>query len=122
MSQINSCGNMVDARFMSTIETFGSFNAAVLATTRYVQPAPYGVVGPLLRPGRIVTSTTSAEADVAEQMAAPAQRRRRSRKCERYVKVSYQQVGFIWVGVTGRLTGCAHFTFCWPASASCWGS
>ena len=74
MSQINSCGNMVDARFMSTIETFGSSNAAVLATTRYVQPAPYGVVGPLLRPGRIVTSTTSAEADVAVQMAALAQR------------------------------------------------
>lgn len=74
VSQISSCGNMVDARFMSTIETFGSFNAAVLATTRYVQPAPYGVVGPLLRPGRIVTSTTSAEADVAEQMAALAQR------------------------------------------------
>lgn len=72
MSQINSCGNMVDARFRSTIETFDSSNAAVLATTRYVQPAPYGVVGPLLRPGRTVTSTTSAEADVAEQMAALA--------------------------------------------------
>jgi hypothetical protein len=43
-----------------------------VATTRYVQPAPYGVVGPLLRPGRTVTSTTSAEADVAEQMAALA--------------------------------------------------
>jgi hypothetical protein len=63
---------MVDARFRSTIETFDSSNAAVLATTRYVQPAPYGVVGPLLRPGRTVTSTTSAEADVAEQMAALA--------------------------------------------------
>lgn len=73
MSQISYCGKNVDARLKSTMETPRSDISDVLATTRYVHPAPYGVVGPPPSPGMTVTSTTSAEAVGATPVATAAQ-------------------------------------------------